>query len=90
MRNPVYYTHFRRDLKKAEQRGLDMQKLKEVMTLLLTEAPLPKRYRDHALKGAWKHYRDLHVEPDWLLLYKIAGDDCIFARTGTHADIFSM
>ncbi|MDL2316892.1 type II toxin-antitoxin system YafQ family toxin [Desulfovibrio sp. OttesenSCG-928-A18] len=90
MRNPVYTAQFRRDTKKAEQRGYDMQKLKTVMLLLLNAEPLPENCRDHALKGEWKHYRDLHVAPDWLLIYKIAGDDCIFARTGTHSDIFSQ
>lgn len=90
MRNPVYTSQFRRDVKKAEQRGHDMAKLKTAMTLLLTEAPLPQELRDHPLKGQWKHYRDLHIEPDWLLIYKIDGEDCVFARTGTHADIFFM
>lgn len=77
-------------MKKAQQRGYDMAKLKAVMTLLLTEAPLPQELRDHPLKGKWKSYRDLHIEPDWLLIYKIDGEDCIFARTGTHTDLFSM
>lgn len=90
MRNPVYTTQFRRDVKKAKQRGYDMQKLKTVTLLLLNEEPLPEQYRDHALKGVWKHHRDLHIEPDWLLIYKVDGDDCIFSRTGTHADIFSL
>jgi len=90
MLTPVYTTQFRRDLRKAEQRNRDMQKIKDAMLLLLNEEPLPPQYRDHALKGVWKHYRDLHLEPDWLLIYKIDGNECLFARTGSHADIFSM
>lgn len=90
MRNPVYTTQFRRDVKKAKQRGYNLQKLKTAILLLLHEEPLPEQYQDHALKGAWKRYHDLHIEPDWLLVYKIDGDDCIFSRTGTHADIFSL
>jgi mRNA interferase YafQ len=90
MRNPVYSTQFRRDLKKVRQRTYDTRKLKVAINLLLDEAPLPERYHDHALKGKWKHYRELHIAPNWLLLYKISDDDCIFARTGTHADIFSL
>ncbi len=90
MRNPVFTAQFRRDLKKVQQRNYDMQKYKDVVLLLLAEQPLPKRYRDHGLKGVWKLYRELHIEPDWLLVYKIDGDDCIFTRTGTHADLFSM
>ena len=90
MLTPVYTTQFRRDLRKAEQRNRDMQKIKDAMLLLLNEEPLPPQYRDHALKGVWKHYRDLHLEPDWLLIYKIEGAECLFARTGSHSDIFSM
>ena len=90
MRNPVYSAQFRRDLKKARQRAYDMQKLKVAVNLLLEGSPLPKRYQDHALKGEWKHHRELHIAPDWLLLYKIYENDCIFARTGAHADIFSL
>lgn len=90
MRNPVYSTQFRRDLKKVEQRGYDLEKLKVVMRILLNEEELPPEYKDHSLKGIWKKHRDLHIAPDWLLIYKIDGKDCIFSRTGTHADIFSM
>jgi mRNA interferase YafQ len=67
-----------------------MQKYKTVALLLLHEQPLPSQYRDHALKGSWKDHRELHIEPDWLLVYKIYEGDCIFTRIGTHADIFSM
>ena len=90
MRNPVYTTQFNRDLKMVAKRGYDLQKIKTAMVLLLNEAPLPMVYRDHALKGTWKQYRDLHIESDWLLVYKLDGGDCIFARTGTHSDIFSL
>ncbi|GHV49793.1 hypothetical protein FACS1894168_0010 [Deltaproteobacteria bacterium] len=90
MRNPFYSAQFRRDVKKAQQRGYDMQKLKDAVDILLAETPLPPQLHDHALKGEWKRHRELHLEPDWLLLYKILGDDCIFARTGTHADLFSL
>ncbi|MDL2290799.1 type II toxin-antitoxin system YafQ family toxin [Desulfovibrio sp. OttesenSCG-928-F20] len=90
MRSPVYTAQFRRDTKKAEQRGYDMQKLKTAILLLLNAKPLPQQYQDHALKGTWKHYRNLHIEPNWLLIYKITGDNCTFARTGTHSDIFSL
>ena len=89
MRNAVYYTQFKRDMKRLHLRGYDMEKLKEAMQLLIVEEPLPERYKDHALRGEWRLFRDLHVEPDWLLIYKIDGADCIFARTGTHADLFS-
>jgi mRNA interferase YafQ len=90
MRTPDYTGQFKRDFRKLESRGKDMAKMEEAMFLLLTEAPLPERYKDHALKGSWRHYRELHIAPDWLLVYKIIGDIVLFARTGTHADIFSL
>jgi mRNA interferase YafQ len=65
-----------------------MAKLRAVLTLLAQEQPLPAEYRDHALRGDWIGFRDLHIEPDWLLLYRIEGDEVQLARTGTHADLF--
>jgi len=89
MREPIYHGKFKRDLKKAEQRGYDMDKMREAIRLLVTDAPLPDRYKDHAMKGDWITYRNAHVAPDWILLYKKEGDDrIIFARTGTHSDLF--
>jgi len=88
MLSPVYTAQFRRDVKKCQQREKDMEKLKAAITLLLAKAPLPPKYKDHALKGAWRHRRELHLEPDWLLVYQIAEKHCTFDRTGTHSDLF--
>jgi mRNA interferase YafQ len=65
-----------------------MSKLREMLSLLIAAEPLPPSLNDHPLTGDWSGYRDCHIEPDWLLLYKIDGDDLILARTGTHADLF--
>lgn len=65
-----------------------MAKLRELIVLLANGEPLPPRYKDHPLAGEWKHHRDCHIEPDWLLLYKIDGDDLYLVRTGTHSDLF--
>lgn len=88
MRNPIQGGQFKRDVKLNKSRGKDMSKLRDVMSLLIEEKPLLREYNDHPLKGNWKHHRDCHIEPDWLLIYKIDGDDLYFVRTGTHADIF--
>ena len=90
MLRPVYTPHFRRDVKKVSSRGYDMAKLRAAIDMLLeNRRPLPARFRDHALKGEWKVYREIHIEPDWLLVYRIRGEECAFARTGTHSDIFN-
>lgn len=58
------------------------------MALLCEGEPLPPRHRDHPLKGEWRGFRDAHIEPDWLLLYRVEGDELQLARTGSHADLF--
>lgn len=88
MREIVRVTQFKRDVKLAERRGKDMAKLRELIVLLAEGGPLPSRYRDHALGGDWKNFRDCHIEPDWLLLYKVDGNDLYLVRTGTHSDLF--
>jgi len=75
-------------VKLAQKRGKDTAKLREVIQLLIEGTPLPPRYRDHPLGGDWKRYRDLHIEPNWLLIYKIDGNDLHLVRTGTHSDLF--
>jgi mRNA interferase YafQ len=88
MLTPVWSGRFRRDVKRVEKRGKDMDKLKVVLSLLLEERALPARYKDHSLKGDWRGFRDLHIEPDWLLIYCIVGREIQLARTGTHSDLF--
>jgi mRNA interferase YafQ len=86
--NVISVAQFRRDVKLAEKRGNDMSKLREVISLLAAGGPLPLRFKDHSLGGNWTHHRDCHIEPDWLLIYKIDGDDLYLVRTGTHSDLF--
>ena len=84
----VYSGQFRKDFKRAEKRGKDMRKLRLLVDLLFEGASLPISYRDHLLKGVWSSFRDAHIEPDWLLIYKIDGDQIRLERTGSHADLF--
>ena len=88
MLTPVWSGRFRRDVKRAEKRGKDMEKLKALLSLLIEQKPLPPRYHDHPLKGEWRGFRDLHIEPDWVLLYAVDGNELQLARTGTHSDLF--
>ena len=71
-----------------QKRHKDMSKLRTVLSLLIEQKPLSRQYLDHPLKGNWKGYRDLHIEPDWVLIYRVAGNELRLARTGAHADIF--
>jgi len=90
MRVPVRSTQFKKDVRKAEKRGKQMGKLRGLLTLLIKGKPLPRTYLDHQLKGSWKDHREAHIEPDWVLVYRVEGNELHLARTGTHADIFAL
>lgn len=83
-----FTAQFRKDRKRMEKRGADMGKLREAVLILAAEEELPPRSRDHGLTGEWKGCRDLHIEPDWVLIYEIRGDVFGLVRTGSHADLF--
>lgn len=89
MRRPEYSGQFKRDVKQTQKRGKDMGKLKDLLNQLIEELPLSASYLDHPLKGRWRGYRETHIEPDWLLIYKITGAVVRFDRTGRHTDLFS-
>lgn len=81
-------TQFKRDIKRLTRQGADLAKLETVVIHLVGERPLAERHRDYALTGNWRGYRDCHIEPDWLLLYRIVGDELQLTRTGSHAELF--
>lgn len=72
------------------KRGVNLQKLDAVIDKLLHNQILEERYRDHALVGNYIGFRECHIEPDWLLIYKIDKDQLILtaSRTGSHSDLF--
>ncbi|MDX9897058.1 MAG: type II toxin-antitoxin system YafQ family toxin [Desulfofustis sp.] len=88
MLTPVHSSQFKRDVRRTEKRGKDMAKLRDVLKALIEGKPLPKRHKDHPLKGEWSGYREAHIEPDWLLVYQLAGNELHLVRTGTHSDLF--
>ena len=88
MRSIRRTTRFKKDAKRLKKRGKDFGKLSEVIVLLLQDTPLPSRYRDHELTGNLKGIRDLHLEPDWLLLYELTDEELVLVRTGSHSDLF--
>lgn len=88
MRAAHYTSQLRRDYKLMQKRGLVMEKLTDAMRMLEHEVVLPPEYKEHPLKGNYKGYLECHIEPDWLLVYRINGQELYFVRTGTHADLF--
>ena len=81
---------FRREYKKLVKRNYDISLLDNVVEMLLNGEELPKKNKDHSLTGNWKGYRECHIEPDWLLVYRIYENTLVLslARTGSHSDIF--
>lgn len=89
-RQIVATNQFRKDYKQAMKRGLKIELLDDVIRLLAKGEPLPEKNRDHALTGNWVGHRECHIQPDWLLVYRIDNDVLVLtlSRTGTHADLF--
>ena len=85
-----YHTSFKRDYKRIVKRGYDVSLLEKVIEILANEEELPEKYKDHNLSGDYKGFRECHILPDWLLIYKIENNRLILAlsRTGSHSDIF--
>lgn len=67
-------TQFKKDYKLAMKRGLDIALLEDVIRTLAMGIPLSEKNRDHALTGNWAGHRECHIQPDWLLVYRVEGD----------------
>lgn len=86
----VLSNRFKKDLKLISKRGYNLELLNTVVERLAHQETLEDKYRDHELTGNYKGFRECHLEPDWLLVYRIDGNDLILflSRTGTHSDLF--
>lgn len=97
MREIIRTSEFKRQLKLAKKRGKDLQKLVDIVEKLQNDEPLPEYNKDHNLMGKFSNFRECHIEPDWLLIYKKE----VFVNennqeipvlklelTGTHSDLF--
>lgn len=87
-----FTNQFKKDFKLITKRGYDIKKFEKVVELLQKQKILPEKYRDHQLVNSrnYKNVRECHIEPDWLLVYRIKEDILILelTRTGTHSDLF--
>lgn len=86
----VASNQFKRDLKLARKRGFQIEALRLVVNTLANQQTLDAKYRDHELLGQYSGFRECHVAPDWLLIYRIEDDalELFLFRTGTHSDLF--
>jgi len=79
---------FKKDLKRAAKRGLNLYKIHRLISLLKENTPLPPTAHPHRLGGEWEGCWECHIAPDWLLIYSVTDAEVILIRTGTHADLF--
>ena len=86
----IWTNQFKKDYKLAMKRELPIEELDNVIRLLAEDEPLPEKYRDHDLSGNWKGFRECHIQPNWLLIYRVFNNNLILslARTGSHSDLF--
>ena len=82
---------FRRDVRRCQRQHKGMEKFKTIHERLIAGKPLPTKYKDHFLIGNWVNLRECHLEPDWLLIYRINEEEQLieYVRMGSHADLFS-
>ncbi|WP_294157919.1 type II toxin-antitoxin system YafQ family toxin [uncultured Selenomonas sp.] len=85
-----YSNQFKKDFKRVKKRGLPLGELKSILEDLAAEKPLAPKFHDHQLTGNQKEFRECHIQPDWLLVYRIQKEELILVaqRTGTHSDLF--
>ena len=90
MLDVVLSNQFKKDLKLAQKRGYDLALLNMVVDTLANCEPLVEKYRDHNLTGKYAGFRECHIQPDWLLVYRADETELILflSRTGTHSDFF--
>ena len=86
----IQSTRFRRDIKRLQKQGKNLADLQSIIRTLVKKKLLEPKCKDHKLVGDWKEYRDCHIEPDWLLIYKVEGNELHLVRTGSHAELFNM
>ena len=90
MLNLNYSSKFKKDYKRCQKQGRDMQLLQNVISILSIPALLPPQNKDHTLSGNYAGNRECHILPDWLLIYQIVGSELYLVRTGTHAELFGI
>jgi mRNA interferase YafQ len=90
MLKPFYTKPFRKERKLMRKRGRDLDKLGEVIRMIINEQPLPPERENHPLHGKWRGALGCHIQGDWVLIYQIndAARTVTFHHTGSHSDLF--
>ena len=83
---------FKKDFKRIKRQGKDLSKLRAALELLMQGQPLPEAFRDHSLSGVYRGHRECHIEPDWLLIYRVDEESVVLTatRTGSHSELLGL
>lgn len=84
----IYTSQFKKDYKRLIRQSKNMKLLKNVIKKLSKGEELPAKYKNHKLAGRWSKHRQCHIRPDWLLIYRVRGNELFLERMGSHSDLF--
>jgi len=84
---PRETNQFKKDMRRVMSQGKPFNEIRAAIVALVNQVTLDPKYGDHHLEGNWKGCRELHIKPDWLLIYKIVDEVLILERTGSHSDL---
>ncbi len=87
-RKLIWTKKFSKDVKRAKRRNENLESLQKVIKMLQSGDTLPQECKLHPLKGKYSGYKECHIEPDWLLIWKADSKNVYLTRTGTHSDLF--
>ena len=87
-----FTSKFKKDYRRIKKQGKDLSKLESVLEALVRREVLPEAIRDHSLGGTYRGHRECHIEPDWLLIYRIDGEGLVLVatRTGSHSELLGL
>ena len=88
MLKPIHTKRFERHVKKIQKQNKNISKLKSIINNLASEKSLESKYKNYKLKENYIGRMECHIEPDWLLIYRVESPKIIFERTGSHSDLF--
>jgi len=84
----IYTAQFKKDFKKIKKQQKNISKLTVLIEKLLGQEKLEPKYEDHSLSGKYRSHRDCHIEPNWILIYRITKNELVLERIGSHSDLF--
>ena len=83
-----FTNQFKKDLKLLEKRRYNLEEIYDILIKIIWEEPLLEQYREHGLSGNYSGFTECHIQNDWILTYYFCEEGVVFARTGTHSDLF--